>query len=102
MVNGRCDGGVDVQAAGDAGGGIAVLDPQLAARAVAIGVDRGLRHTQFAGDLLRGKMLVDQPQAFAFALREQAQRVIRTVVPCAHSARSKRRLGAHVYFNEKG
>ena len=47
------------------------------------------------------KMLIDQPQAFALPLREQVHRIVRTVVPCAHSARSKRRLEAHVYFNAK-
>ena len=93
---------LEIELARQARGGIAVLDAQLAPRAVAIGVHRGLGHAEFAGDLLRGKMLIDQPQAFALALREQAYWVFRTVVPCAHGGRSKRRLRARVYFNEKG
>jgi len=98
MVN----AGLEVELPGEAGGGVAVLNAQLAPRAVAIGVHRGLGHAQFAGDLLRGQMLIDQPQAFALALREQPNRVFRTVVACAHGAGSKRRVCAHVYFNEKG
>jgi hypothetical protein len=35
----------------DARGGIAVLDAQLAPRAIAVGVDRRLRHAEFTGDL---------------------------------------------------
>jgi hypothetical protein len=50
---------------------VAVVDPELAARAIAVGVDRGLRHTQLAGDLLRAHVLVDQPQAIALARGEQ-------------------------------
>jgi hypothetical protein len=44
---------VGVQLARQARGGEAILHTQLAARAVAIGVDGGLRHAQLAGDLLR-------------------------------------------------
>jgi hypothetical protein len=43
---------VNVQLARKARGGVAVLNAKLAARPVAIGVDRRLRHSQFAGDLL--------------------------------------------------
>ena len=50
---------------------IAVRDPEFAPRAVAIGVDRRLRHAQFAGDLLGAEMLVYQAQTLALALREQ-------------------------------
>jgi hypothetical protein len=49
MVNAH----LQVELAREAGGGVAVLDAQLAPRAVAIGVDRGLGHAQLAGDLLR-------------------------------------------------
>jgi hypothetical protein len=48
MVNGR----VNIQLAGEARGGVAILDAQLAAGAVAIGVDGSLRHAELAGDLL--------------------------------------------------
>jgi hypothetical protein len=99
MVNARGERPLGVQLARDPGRSVAVHHAQLAPRAVAVGVDRRLRHAQLAGDLLRGKMLIHQPQAFAFPLREQAGRIVRTVVACAHSARSKRRLAAHVYFN---
>src|SRR5689334_14919036 len=102
MVNRRRELGFGVQLTGQPGGGVAVLDPQLAPRAVAIGVDRGLGHAEFAGDLLRRKMLIDQPQAFALPLGKQAHEVIRTVARCAHGASSKRRLRRSVYFNEKG
>ena len=47
-------------------------------------------------------MLIHEAQAFALTLGEQAHEVVRTVVPRAHGSRSKRRLRAHVYFNEKG
>jgi hypothetical protein len=52
-----------VEFAQDAGGLEAVVDAELAARAVAVGVDGRLRHAEFAGDLLGAEMLVDQPQA---------------------------------------
>jgi len=44
---------VNVELPCELGGRIAVLDAELAAGAVAIGVDRGLGHAEFAGDLLR-------------------------------------------------
>lgn len=102
MVNGGGERRVAVELAGHARGGVAVLDAQLAPGAVAIGVDRRLGHAEFAGDLLRGKVLIDQPQAFALTLGEQAHKVVRSVVPCAHRLHSKRRLLAQVYFNEQG
>jgi len=79
---------VNVELAGEAGGGVAVLHPKLAPRTVAIGVHRSLGHAQFTGDLLRRKMLVDQPQAFALARREQPHRIFGNDVPRAHSASS--------------
>jgi hypothetical protein len=85
MVNARRECGFRVELAGHARGGVAVLDAELAAGAVAIGVDRRLRHAQLAGDLLRGKVLVDKAQAFTLTQREQAYRVFRTVVPSAHA-----------------
>jgi hypothetical protein len=79
---------VNVEAPGHAGRGVAVLDTQLAARAVAVGVHGGLGHTEFAGDLLRRQMLIDQPQAFALARREQPYRIFGNDVPCAHGPAS--------------
>jgi hypothetical protein len=79
---------VNVELPGQSGGGVAVLDPQLAPRAVAIGVHRSLGHAQFAGDLLRREMLVDQPQAFALAGREQPHRIFGDDVACAHDESS--------------
>ena len=78
----------DIQDAGEAGGGVAILDAQFAARAVAIGVHRGLGHAEFAGDLLGRKMLIDQPQAFALTRCEEAHRIFRNDEACDHSASS--------------
>ena len=78
----------DIQDAGEAGGGVAILDAQLAARAVAIGVHRGLGHAEFAGDLLGRKMLIDQPQAFALTRREQPHLFFGHGVTRSHSASS--------------
>jgi hypothetical protein len=77
---------VNVELPGQPGGGVAVLHPQFAARAVAIGVHRRLGHAEFAGDLLRRQMLIDQPQAFALTRGEQPHRVINDDVACAHGA----------------
>ena len=85
MVNARGELGVGVERAGQPRGSVAVLDAELAPRPVAVGVDRGLGHAQFARDLLRGKVLVDQPQAFALTLGEQAHEVVRTVVSRVHA-----------------
>lgn len=62
---------VNIELPQQAGGLEAVIHAQLAARAVAIGVDRGFRHAEFARDLLRAEVLVDQPQAVTFALGKQ-------------------------------
>jgi hypothetical protein len=101
MVNRRGERALGVELARHAGGGVAVLDAQLAARAVAIGVHRRLGHAQFAGNLLGRKVLIDQAQAFALTLGEQPHEVVRTVGVHAHDAISKRRLRRSVYFNEK-
>ncbi|MDB5496915.1 MAG: hypothetical protein JWP28_946 [Phenylobacterium sp.] len=77
---------VNVELAGELGGGVAVLDAKLAARAVAVGVDRSLGHAEFAGDLLRRQVLIDQPQALAFSRGEQTHRIFGDNVPCAHKA----------------
>jgi hypothetical protein len=90
-----------VQLARQAGGGVAILDAQLAPRAVAIGVDGGLGHAQFAGDLLGRQVLVDEAQALALAGGQQPHRIVDDVVACWHCERSKRRLGPRVYFKAK-
>jgi hypothetical protein len=76
---------VNLELAGQLGGGVAVLDAELAAGAVAIGVDRCLGHAELAGDLLRREVLIDQPQTLAFAWGEQTHRIFDDDVPCAHS-----------------
>jgi hypothetical protein len=84
MVNGAPNALGAVELTGEARGGVAVLHAQLAACAIAIGIDGSLRHAEFAGDLLRGQMLIDQPQAFTFAGREQAHQIFGDDVACAH------------------
>jgi hypothetical protein len=84
MVNGN----VNVQLASQTRRGIAILHTQLAAGAVAIGIDGSFRHAEFAGDLLRRQMLIDQPQAFALAWREQPHRIFGDDVACSHSVAS--------------
>lgn len=84
MVN--ADAGVE--GAGQTGRGVAILDAELAARAVAIGVHRGLGHAELAGDLLGRKMLIDQPQAFALTRREQPHLFFGNGVTRSHSANS--------------
>jgi len=81
--------------------GVAILDAELAAGAVAVGVDGSLRHAEFTGDLLRRKMLIDEAQAFAFAGCEQPHGILDDVDTCAHLKSSKRRLGPAVYFKAK-
>jgi hypothetical protein len=77
---------VNVELAGETRGGVAVLDAELAPRAVAVGVHRGLGHAQFAGDLLRRQMLVHEAQAFALAGREQPHGILGNDDTCDHSA----------------
>jgi hypothetical protein len=81
MVNGN----INVQLPRKARRGIAVLDAQLAAGAVAVGVDRSLRHAELAGDLFGGQVLIDQAQAFALTRREQSHRIFGDDVACSHS-----------------
>jgi hypothetical protein len=79
---------VNVELSGEARGGVAILNAQLAAGAVAIGVHRGLGHPELAGDLLGRQMLVDEAQAFAFARREQPDGILCDYVSCDHSVSS--------------
>jgi hypothetical protein len=79
---------VNVELAGQAGGGVAILDAELAAGAVAVGVDRGFRHAELTGDLLGRQMLIDQPQAFALTRREQSHGIFGNDVTRDHSASS--------------
>ena len=50
---------------------IAVLDAQALARLVEMGVDGVLGDAELAADLLGAQMVMDQPQALAFARRQQ-------------------------------
>ena len=92
---------VNVEFAGDARRRVAIVDAQLAPRAVAVGVHRGLGHAELAGDLLGRQMLVHKPQAFALTDGEEVDRIVGVVGSCAHSVRSKRHLEAAVYFKAK-
>lgn len=78
---------VNVDLPQQARGGVAIVDAQLAARTVAIGVDRGLGHAELAGDLFRGEMLVDQPQALPLAGRQKVERVVVDVRSRIHRRR---------------
>jgi hypothetical protein len=84
MVNGTARAVDAVELARQTRRGVAILDAELAPRAVAIGVDGSLRHAELAGDLLRGQVLIDQPQAFALARRKQPHRIFGDDVACAH------------------
>lgn len=66
---------------------VAVVDAQLAARTVAVGVDRRLRHSEFAGDLLGAHVLVDQPQTIALARRQKFDLGTRNVGSFAHGVK---------------
>ena len=79
---------VNIELAGQPGGGVAILNAELAPGAVAVGVHRGLGHPEFAGNLLRRQMLIDKPQAFALARREQSHGIFGNDVACDHSASS--------------
>jgi hypothetical protein len=68
------------------GGFVAVVDAKFATGAVAVGVDRRLGHAELAGDFLRAEMLVDEAQAFAFALGQQLDRITRKVRTRRHAA----------------
>lgn len=63
------------------GGVIAVGDAELAARTVAIGVDRGLGHPQFAGDLLGAEVAIDEAQAFPLSRRQQFDLLVHDARP---------------------
>jgi hypothetical protein len=84
MVNAAAD----IEGAGQTGGGIAILHPQFPPGAIAIGVDGSLRHAEFASDLFRRQVLIDKPQAFAFARREQPHRIFGDDVSCSHDLSS--------------
>ena len=65
------------------GGVIAVGDAELAAGTVAIGVDRGLGHPQFAGDLLGAEVAIDEAQAFPLSRRQQFDLLVHDARPPA-------------------
>jgi hypothetical protein len=82
----------------EAGRLVPVVHAELASGAVAIGVHRRLRHPQLSSDLLRAQVLIDEAQAFAFALRQQLDGARHGVGPCGHGETSKRRLFRSVYL----
>jgi len=65
-------------------GGVAVRNPQLAAGAVAIGVDRRLRHAELSRDLLGAQVPIDKPQTLALSGGQKLDRVHAAVCRCAH------------------
>ena len=71
-----------------AGRGVAVVDPELAAGAVAIGVDRGLRHAELTCDLFGAEVLVHETQAFPLASGQQLYPVAGQVVGFPHKTHS--------------
>ena len=89
---------VNVVAAQQAGGLVPVVHAELAPGPVAVGVDGGLRHAQLSGDLLGAEVLVDEPQALPFALRQQLDRMGSGVGPNGHARCSKRPLLRFVYL----
>lgn len=82
------------------GGFVSVVDAQLAARAVAIGVDRRLRHAELAGDLLGAQMLVHEAKTFALALGKQLDRISCDDRTRSHGASVKPDIRHFVYFAE--
>ena len=76
---------VNVVSAQQPRGLVAVVHAELAPGAVAVGVDGGLRHAQLAGDLLGAEMLVDEPQALPFALRQQLDGMSLRLGPNSHA-----------------
>ena len=77
---------VNIELAGETRGAVAVIDAELAPGAVAIGVDRRLRHPELTGDLLGRQVLIDQPQAFTLARRKKRGWIVRDIRSCAHNA----------------
>jgi len=80
---------------------VAIVDSQLAAGAVAIGVDRCLRHAELAGDFLRAEVLVHESQAFALTLGEQLDRVLNDRQTRCHDDSVKPYNRHFVYFAEQ-
>ena len=76
---------VNVELAGEACGGIAIVHAELAPGAVAVGIDRGLGHPKLAGDLLRRQVLIDQPQAFALTWRKKPGWIVHEIRSSAHN-----------------
>jgi hypothetical protein len=89
---------VNMETPDQTGGGVTIVDAQLAASPVAVGVDRGLGHAKFAGDLLGRQVLVDQPQAFPFPGGEQADRIGGCSRARSHLRQYKRRRALYVQF----
>jgi hypothetical protein len=75
---------VNIELAHETRRGIAIVDAELAAGAIAIGIHRSLRHAQFAGDLLRRQMLVHKAQALTLSGGKQADRIDGRCGACGH------------------
>ncbi len=74
-----------------------IADAELLARPVAIGVDRRLRHPEFAGDLLGAEVTVDQSQAFALPRGQKLDWVCGDLLRCAHKMNTlATRVGARL------
>ena len=65
-------------------GGVSVADAKLAPRAIAVGVDRGLGHPKFTGDLLGTQVPIDQTQAIALPRGQKLDWVQNGLRRCAH------------------
>ena len=60
---------------------VPVVHAELAPRAVAIGIHRGLGHPELSRNLLGAQVLVHEAQTFPFALRQQLDRAGHGVGP---------------------
>ena len=82
-------------------GVVPIVGAQFPPRSVAIGVDRGLGHAQFSGDLFGTQMTIDQPQAFTLPRGQAFDGVLSHGLRLAHklntlAARAWRRLDSIV------
>jgi hypothetical protein len=64
---------------------IPVVHAELAARAVAVGVHRGLGHAEFARDLLGAEVQIDQAKALTLARREAFDPILDLLDRFAHN-----------------
>jgi len=76
---------------------VSIARAELLARAVAIGVHRGLGHAEFSRDLLGTQVPIDQPKAVPLPLGQPIDKVLAHIPRLAHRlntlpARALRRL----------